>query len=85
MILTADGYILTNKHVVAGSQSLTVELADGDQFPATIVKESDDKDLALIKIDATGLTPAVIGDSARSRSARRSSPSAARSARSPRR
>ena len=64
IVLTADGYILTNKHVVAGSQSLTVELADGEQFPATIVKQSDDKDLALIKIDAKGLTPAVIGDSA---------------------
>jgi S1-C subfamily serine protease len=64
IVLTADGYILTNKHVVAGSQSLTVELADGEQFPATIVKQSTDKDLALIKIGAHGLTPAVIGDSA---------------------
>jgi Trypsin-like serine proteases, typically periplasmic, contain C-terminal PDZ domain len=64
VVLTADGYILTNKHVVAGSQSLTVELADGQQFPATIVKQSGDQDLALIKIEATGLTPAVIGDSA---------------------
>jgi len=63
VVLTADGYILTNKHVVAGSQSLTVELADGHQYSATIVRRSDDKDLALIKIDATGLTPAVIGDS----------------------
>ena len=34
---TADGYILTNKHVVSGSESLTVELADGRQYPATIV------------------------------------------------
>jgi S1-C subfamily serine protease len=40
-----------------------VELNDERQFPATIVRESDDKDLALIKIDATGLKPAVIGDS----------------------
>jgi serine protease Do len=63
VVLTADGYILTNKHVVAGSQSLTVELADGRQFPATIVQQSADKDLALIKVDATGLTPATIGDS----------------------
>ncbi len=63
VVLTADGYILTNKHVVAGSQSLTVELSDERQFPATIVKQSDDKDLALIKIDATGLHPATIGDS----------------------
>ena len=58
VILTADGYILTNKHVVTGSDSLTVELSDGRQLPATIVKESDDKDLALIKVDATGLSPA---------------------------
>jgi serine protease Do len=64
IVLTADGYILTNKHVVTGSQSLTVELADGRQLPATIVKESEDKDLALIKVDATGLSPATIGDSA---------------------
>jgi serine protease Do len=63
VILTANGFILTNRHVVAGSQSLTVELADGQQFTATIVKQSNDQDLALIKIEATGLTPAVIGDS----------------------
>ena len=63
IVLTADGYILTNRHVTEGSQSLSVELADGRQFDATIVKESTDQDLALIKIDATGLTPAVIGDS----------------------
>ena len=64
IVLTADGYILTNKHVVAGSRSLTVELADEEQFDATVVAESPDQDLALIKIEATGLTPAVIGDPA---------------------
>ena len=64
VILTADGYILTNRHVVAGSESLTVELADGRQFPATVVDQSDETDLALIKIDASGLKPAVIGDAA---------------------
>jgi S1-C subfamily serine protease len=64
VILTSDGYILTNRHVVAGSQSLTVELADGEQFPATIVTQSTDQDLALVKIQATGLKAAVIGDSA---------------------
>ena len=62
IVLTGDGYILTNRHVTAGSRSLTVELADGRQFDATIVRQSDDRDLALIKIDASGLTPAVIGD-----------------------
>jgi serine protease Do len=64
VILSTDGYILTNRHVVDGSRSLTVELADGEQLPATLVKQSDDKDLALIKVDATGLTPARIGDAA---------------------
>jgi S1-C subfamily serine protease len=64
VILSSDGYILTNRHVVAGSQSLTVELNDGEQFPATIVTQSTDQDLALIKISATGLKPAVIGDAA---------------------
>jgi serine protease Do len=63
IVLTSDGYILTNRHVVEESNSLTVELADGSQHEARIVRISDDHDLALIKIDATGLTPAVIGDS----------------------
>jgi serine protease Do len=64
VILSADGFILTNKHVVAGSDSLTVELADGRQFPARLVDRSEETDLALIKVDASGLKPAVIGDAA---------------------
>jgi serine protease Do len=63
VIVTADGYILTNRHVVQGSRSLTVELSDQRQLPATVVKISQTNDLALIKIDATGLTAATIGDS----------------------
>ena len=63
VILTADGYILTNRHVVDGSQSLTVTLFDGRDLPATIVRISDTTDLALIKIEATGLRAAPIGDS----------------------
>ena len=65
VILTADGYILTNRHVVEDSQSLTVELEDGRTFDATVVETATDQDLALIKVDATGLTPATIGDSGR--------------------
>ena len=64
IVLTANGYILTNRHVVAGANSLMVELADGQQFRATVVQQSQDQDLALIKVAATGLTPAVIGDAA---------------------
>jgi len=65
IILTANGYILTNRHVVAGSSSLTVALPDGTEYPATLVKESTTTDLALVKIDATGLTAATIGDSSK--------------------
>jgi len=64
VILTSDGYILTNRHVVDGSTSLNVELNDGSTYDATIVRESSTTDLALIKIDATGLTAASIGSSA---------------------
>jgi S1-C subfamily serine protease len=63
IVLTADGYALTNRHVVEGSQSLTATLSDGSVYPATIVKISDTQDLALVKIDTTGLKPATIGDS----------------------
>jgi serine protease Do len=63
IVLTSDGYILTNRHVVEGSQALTVELADGSQYDATVVATSKEHDLALVRIDATGLSPAVIGDS----------------------
>jgi S1-C subfamily serine protease len=64
IILTSDGYILTNRHVVEGSRSLTVTLADGLEIPASLVTMSDDQDLALVKADSTGLKPATIGNSA---------------------
>jgi serine protease Do len=64
VILSSDGYILTNHHVVENSTSLTVALWDGTEYPATIVKISDTTDLALIKVVATGLHAAPIGDSA---------------------
>jgi S1-C subfamily serine protease len=64
VILTANGYILTNRHVVANSESLTVAFSDGRELAATIVKISDTTDLALIKVAATDLHAASIGDSA---------------------
>jgi len=63
IILTANGYILTNRHVVEGSTSLTVELETGETFPAQLVEQSTSNDLALVKIDARGLAAARIGDS----------------------
>ena len=64
IVLTADGYTLTNRHVVEGSESLTATMADGTEYQATVITESDKQDLALVKIDATGLKPATIGSSA---------------------
>ena len=62
-IVTAGGLILTNNHVVTGASSLTVTLDDNRQFPATVVTTDATHDLALIKINATGLTPVTLGDS----------------------
>jgi serine protease Do len=64
IVITADGYALTNRHVVEGSQSLTATMADGTEYPATVVTTSETQDLALVKIQATSLKPASIGDSA---------------------
>ena len=65
LILTANGYILTNRHVVEGSQTLTVALEDGKSYPAQLVMTASNNDLALVKIDATGLTAARIADSSK--------------------
>ena len=62
IILSADGYILTNRHVTENSTSLSVELNDGTTYPATLVEQATDNDLALIKIDASGLSAARIAD-----------------------
>ncbi len=62
IILSSDGYILTNRHVVEGAQTLTVELDTTEQLPATVIEIAADEDLALIKVDVTGLTAATIGD-----------------------
>jgi serine protease Do len=64
VILTSDGFVLTNRHVVEGARSLTVTLVDGLEYPASVVQLSDDEDLALVKVEATGLSAATIGDSA---------------------
>ena len=65
LILTSNGYILTNRHVVEGATTLSVQLLDGRTFPASVVKILSDNDLALVKVDATGLSAATIGDSTR--------------------
>jgi S1-C subfamily serine protease len=64
IIVSADGLILTNYHVVEGSRSLTVTLPDGRDVAATVVETDESHDLAVIRAAATGLAPARLADSA---------------------
>ena len=63
IVLSADGLILTNNHVVHGAESLTVTLPDGREVSATEISTDAESDMAVIQADAQGLTPAVLGDS----------------------
>lgn len=63
-ILTADGYIVTNYHVVEGANKIVVSTYDGTSYSATMVGYDDNNDLAVLKIDAAGLSPVVLGSSA---------------------
>lgn len=63
VIYSADGYIITNNHVIDGASSITVKTMDGTEYPATLIGTDPQTDIAVIKVDATNLTPAAIGDS----------------------
>lgn len=62
-VLTQDGYILTNYHVIENSNSITVTLYDGTEYDATLVGCDTSNDIAILKVDADDLTPVTIGDS----------------------
>ncbi len=63
-LIRADGYLVTNNHVVAHATAITVKLADGREFPGTVVGRDPKTDLALVKITATNLPVIPLGDSA---------------------
>ncbi len=63
VILTSDGYIVTNNHVVSGATQYTVRTRNGDSYNAVLVGTDSQTDLAVLKIEATGLTTAELGDS----------------------
>ena len=62
VIISDDGYILTCAHVVDGADDITVQV-DGTDYDATVIGSDSASDVAVLKIDAEGLTPAVVGDS----------------------
>ena len=67
-VLTQDGYIVTNYHVIEAavnndSVDIEVSFANGDKYSATLVGGEQDNDIAVLKIDATGLQPVTLGDS----------------------
>ena len=65
VIMTSDGYILTNHHVVDSATRVHVVLADKREFDAKVVGTDSDADIAVIKVDATGLPAVTIGDSSK--------------------
>ncbi len=64
VIVSSDGYILANNHVITDADELQVELSDGRIFNATVVGSDNSSDVAVLKIEATGLVAARLGDSA---------------------
>ena len=62
-IISKDGYILTNHHVVEGSSAVTVSMFDGKEYEAQIRGYDESNDIAVLKIEATGLSPVILGDS----------------------
>ena len=62
-ILTDDGYILTNYHVIESSNSITVSLYDGTSYDAVVIGYDESNDIAVLKVDATGLSPVILGNS----------------------
>ncbi len=62
-IITDDGYIITNHHVIESSDSITVSLYNGDTYDAALIGYDESNDLAVLKIEAEELSPVILGDS----------------------
>ena len=62
-IITADGYILTNYHVIENATAITVSLYDGTPYQASLVGYDESNDLAVLKVEAENLVPVILGDS----------------------
>ena len=60
-VITEDGYIVTNHHVIEGANAITVTFSDGESYDAVYVGGEKSNDVAIIKIDASGLLPVILG------------------------
>ncbi|ADY55323.1 peptidase S1 and S6 chymotrypsin/Hap [Syntrophobotulus glycolicus DSM 8271] len=63
VVITQDGYLVTNNHVIENAEKITVRLRNETTYSAALIGSDSQSDLALLKIDASGLQPAVFGDS----------------------
>ena len=63
-VITQDGYIVTNHHVVASAASVKVTMYDGKEYSAAVVGSDSDYDVAVLKVETTGLQPVTLGNSA---------------------
>ncbi|MBR4290087.1 MAG: trypsin-like peptidase domain-containing protein [Oscillospiraceae bacterium] len=62
-IISDDGYILTNFHVIEDSSSISVSMYNGESYDATLIGYDESNDIAVLKIEAEGLAPVILGDS----------------------
>ena len=63
VVISSDGYIVTNNHVVEGAQKITVRLNNGEDYESTLIGRDSRTDLAVLRIDSSGLQAAAFGDS----------------------
>ena len=63
VIISEDGYIVTNNHVIQDARAITVALHDGTTYEVQLIATDSKMDIGVIKIEASGLTPAILGDS----------------------
>ena len=63
IIISNDGYIVTNNHVIEDARKITVKLNSGESYEAEVIGTYSENDIAVLKIDATNLQPVVLGDS----------------------
>lgn len=63
VIISEDGVIITNHHVIEKATEIVVRLSNGDEYPATLIGSDAQTDVAVLRIEASGLKPAIMGDS----------------------